>query len=262
MTEIAERPHFLLCNDDGFRAPGIQELAQALRPLGEITIVAPEGPRSGYSSAISTTLPLRLKPRVQEEGFTVYSVEGTPVDCVKLALYTIFSEELPTIVISGINHGSNDGVCVHYSGTIGAAREACIQGVPALAVSLDDTAERPNFSEVIAYTLSVVHHILEQGMPSGQFLSLNVPKSKPLGLKVCPQAVSRFVDEFMPSKNARGHNVYWMQGYQHLPKPQEQPTDVELLRQGYATITPLMLDQTDYATLAKLAKVESSLERK
>lgn len=256
MTKMAGRYHFLLCNDDGFRAPGIQELAEALRALGDVTIVAPDGPRSGYSSAISTTLPLRLKPRVSQEGFIVYSVEGTPVDCAKLALHVLFADAPPTLVISGINHGSNDGVCVHYSGTIGAAREACIQGVPALAVSLDDTAERPDFSHAIAYTLSVVRYIIERGLPKGQLLSLNVPKPSPLGLKVCPQAVSRFVDEFMPSKNARGHNVYWMQGYQRQPEPQSTPTDVELLRQGYATLTPLMLDQTDYDGLRTLADAE------
>lgn len=245
--------HFLLSNDDGFRAPGLQELAEALRPLGEVTIVAPDGPRSGFSSAISTTLPLRLKPRVKEDGFSVYSVEGTPVDCIKLALNTLFAEQRPTLVISGINHGSNDGVCVHYSGTIGAAREACIQGVPALAVSLDNTAERPELSEAITYTLSVVRYLLIKELPQGQLLSLNIPKEKPLGLKVCPQAVSRFVDEFMPSTNARGHQVYWMQGYQAMPQGGDQPTDVELLRYGYATLTPLMLDQTDYSGLTALA---------
>lgn len=257
---MKSRPHFLLSNDDGFRAPGIQELAQALRDLGDVTIVAPDGPRSGFSSAISTTLPLRLKLRVQEEGFMVYSVEGTPVDCVKLALNTLFSDERPTIVVSGINHGSNDGVCVHYSGTIGAAREACIQGVSALAVSLDDVAEHPDFSDAIAYTLKVITLAIEQGLPKGQLLSLNVPRQKPLGLRVCPQAVSRFVDEFMPSTNARGHQIYWMQGYQAMPQRRENPTDVELLREGYATLTPLMLDQTDYTGLAALSVYESSTD--
>ena len=116
--------HFLLSNDDGFRAPGIQELARRLMPLGQVTIVAPDGPRSGFSSAISTTLPLRLKKRHEETGLTIYSVEGTPVDCVKLALGTLFQEQAPSLVISGINHGSNEGICVHYSGTVGAAREA------------------------------------------------------------------------------------------------------------------------------------------
>lgn len=247
---------FLLSNDDGFRAPGVQELARALMSLGEVCIIGPDGPRSGFSSAITTTYPMRLKPRHSEPGLTVYSVEGTPVDCVKLALNTLYEHERPTMVISGINHGSNDGVCVHYSGTIGAAREACIQGVPALAVSLDDTAERPDFGDAIAYTIAVVKQILKTGMEPNRLLSLNVPKTKPLGLRICPQAISRFVDEYMPSRNARGHEVYWLQGYQLQPKASARLTDVELLRQGYATLTPLMLDQTDHAALAELEALD------
>lgn len=244
--------HFLLSNDDGFRAPGIQELARQLMPLGQVTIVAPEGPRSGYSSAISTTMPLRLKHRHSEDGLTIYSVDATPADCVKLALGTLFLEQAPTLVVSGINHGSNDGICVHYSGTIGAAKEATIAGLPALAVSLDDVAERPDFGDALALTERVVRHILEHPIPSGVLYSLNVPKEKPLGLRVCRQAVSRFVDEWMPSRNARGQEIYWMTGYQRLPLEQRGDTDVELLRSGYATLTPLMLDHTDYSALTAL----------
>ena len=244
--------HFLLSNDDGFRAPGIQELARKLMPLGQVTIVAPDGPRSGFSSAISTTLPLRLKKRHEETGLTIYSVDGTPVDCVKLALGTLFREQAPSLVVSGINHGSNEGICVHYSGTIGAAREACIADVPALAISLDDVAERPDFTDALELSLQVVRYVLENGIPTGTLYSLNVPKTKPLGLKVCPQAVSRFVDEWMPSRNARGHEVYWMQGYQANPKTCTGSTDIEYLRAGYATLTSLMLDQTDYKALENI----------
>lgn len=243
--------HFLLSNDDGFRAPGIQELARKLMPLGQVTIVAPDGPRSGFSSAISTTLPLRLKKRHEEDGLTIYSVEGTPVDCVKLALGTLFRDNPPTLVVSGINHGSNEGICVHYSGTVGAAREACIASVPALAISLDDVAERPDFTDALELSQQVVRYVLEHGIPQGTLYSLNVPKTKPLGLKVCPQAVSRFVDEWMPSYNARGHEIYWMQGYQANPQGQAG-TDIEYLRAGYATLTPLMLDQTDYQVLEQI----------
>ncbi len=248
-----KRPHFLLCNDDGFRAPGIQQLARRLMPLGRVTIVAPDGPRSGFSSAITTTLPLRPKHRHSEAGLDIYSIDATPVDCVKLALGALLADEhRPDLVISGINHGSNDGICVHYSGTIGAAREATICGVQALAVSLDDVAEQPDFTDALHYTEQVVRHILAHGLPEGQLLSLNVPKVKPLGLRVCPQAVSRFVDEWLPAHNARGQQIYWMQGYQRQPLDRLGTTDVELLHAGYATLTPLMLDQTDYQRLAEL----------
>lgn len=246
--------HFLLCNDDGFRAPGIQLLARRLMSLGEVTIVAPEGPRSGYSSAISTTSPLRFKHRHSEPGLTIYSVDATPADCAKLALGTMFRETAPTLLVSGINHGSNDGICVHYSGTIGAAREACIAGIPALAVSIDDVAETPDFSDALTLSEQVVRHILDNPVPRGVLYSLNVPKVKPLGLKVCRQAVSRFVDEWWPSTNARGQEIYWMTGYQRLPLEQKGDTDVEYLRAGYATLTPLMLDQTDYNALEALGR--------
>lgn len=251
---MSQSVHFLLCNDDGFRVPGIQQLARSLMKLGQVTIVAPEGPRSGFSSAISTTLPLRFKHRHSEEGLEIYSVDATPADCAKLALGTMFADIPPSLLISGINHGSNDGICVHYSGTIGAAREACIAGIPALAVSIDDVAELPDFTDALTLTEQVVQHILRYGMPRGVLYSLNVPKEKPLGLKVCRQAVSRFVDEWMPSTNARGQNVYWMTGYQRLPLEQTGDTDVEYLRKGYATLSPLMLDQTDYKALDSLSK--------
>ena len=138
--------HILLCNDDGFRAAGIQELAQAMLAFGQVTILAPDGPRSGFSGAITTTQPLHLKHRSTDGDLSVYSCDGTPVDCIKLAMNTLFAEERPDLIISGINHGSNEGICVSYSGTLGAAREGCIYGIPSLAVSLDDTAWHPDFT--------------------------------------------------------------------------------------------------------------------
>lgn len=249
---IAKRPHFLLSNDDGFRAPGIQDLARRLMRIAKVTIVAPDGPCSGFSSSITTTLPLRLRLRHEEEGLTVYSVQGTPVDCVKLALATLFRDKAPDLVVAGINHGSNEGICVHYSGTVGAAREAAISSISALAVSLDDVAEYPNFSDALDVTEQVIDYMLRADLRPGTLYSLNVPKTKPLGIRACPQAVSRFVDEWMPSRNARGHDVYWMQGYQMAPANGGGVSDLELLRQGYATLTPLMLDQTDYESLSKL----------
>lgn len=249
------RPHILLSNDDGFRAPGIQELAHRLRGIGRVTIVAPDGPRSGYSSSISLTLPLRPKLRHSEEGLNIYSVEATPADCVKLALGVMLSDDPPTIVVSGINHGSNDGISVHYSGTIGAAREAAIVGIPTLATSLDDTAERPNFSDALAYTERVVRMMLKASHRMPSFLSLNVPKTSPLGLKVCPQAVSRFVDEWLPATNARGQAIYWMTGKQATPETSLFATDVEYLREGWATLTPLSLDLTEHAALGVLSDI-------
>lgn len=253
-------PHFLLSNDDGFRAPGVQELARALTALGRVTVVAPDGPRSGYASAISTTAPLRLKERLAQERLSIYSVVGTPADCVKLALHTLFANHKPTLIISGINHGSNEGISVHYSGTIGAAKEGAVVGIPSLAVSLDDVAERPDFTDAIAYTLAVVRRLLTaKGLNPQELLSLNVPKTAPRGLRVCPQAVSRFVGEFFSSPNAKGQTVYWMTGEQALPQAGTGQSDIELLRAGWATLTPLTLDLTAHHSLEQVGQVFADL---
>lgn len=250
--------HILLSNDDGFRAAGIQELAYALLPYGQVTIVAPDGPRSGYSGAITTTTPLRLKHRHSEGDLRIYSCEGTPVDCVKLALNTLFADQYPDLVISGINHGSNEGICVSYSGTLGAAREGCIYGIPSLAVSLDDTAWHPDFSQSIAYTLQVVDLLRGKlSLPAQTMLSLNVPKGDVLGLKVSPMTVGRFIEEFVPGKDGKGKDIHWLTGRQ-IPLPGEQEGDWHHLRAGFATLTPLQLDCTNHSLLEHLsAQVEA-----
>lgn len=263
MNEVGREqtlPHFLLSNDDGFRAPGVQKLARALTALGRVTVVAPDGPRSGYASSITTTAPLRLKERHAEERLSIYSVVGTPADCVKLALHALFAECRPTLIISGINHGSNEGICVHYSGTIGAAKEGAVVGIPSLAVSLDDVAENPDFTDAIAYALSVLSRLLTaEGLNPQELLSLNVPKTAPRGLKVCPQGVSRFVGEFFGSPNAKGQTVYWMTGEQALPEAGTGQSDIELLRAGWATLTPLTLDLTAHQSLERVGQVFSDL---
>lgn len=243
--------HILISNDDGFRAAGIQELAEAMLPYGDVTIVAPDGPRSGFSGAITTTQPLRLKHRHTTGSLEVYSCEGTPVDCVKLALNTIFADTRPDLVLSGINHGSNEGICVSYSGTLGAAREGCIYGIPSLAVSLDDTAWHPDFTDSIDYTKKVVELMQQTKLPHQTMLSLNVPKDKPKGLKICPMTVGRFVEEFVNSQDGRGKEIHWMTGYQ-IPTDEADRGDWHYLREGWATLTPLQLDTTNHSYISEL----------
>ena len=243
--------HILISNDAGFRAAGIQELAEAMLPYGDVTIVAPDGPRSGFSGAITTTQPLRLKHRHTTGSLEVYSCEGTPVDCVKLALNTIFADTRPDLVLSGINHGSNEGICVSYSGTLGAAREGCIYGIPSLAVSLDDTAWHPDFTDSIDYTKKVVELMQQTKLPHQTMLSLNVPKDKPKGLKICPMTVGRFVEEFVNSQDGRGKEIHWMTGYQ-IPTDEADRGDWHYLREGWATLTPLQLDTTNHSYISEL----------
>ena len=249
--------HILISNDDGFRAAGIQELAEAMLPYGDVTIVAPDGPRSGFSGAITTTQPLRLKHRHTTGSLEVYSCEGTPVDCVKLALNTIFADTRPDLVLSGINHGSNEGICVSYSGTLGAAREGCIYGIPSLAVSLDDTAWHPDFTDSIDYTKKVVKLMQQTKLPHQTMLSLNVPKDKPKGLKICPMTVGRFVEEFVNSQDGRGKEIHWMTGYQ-IPTDEADRGDWHYLREGWATLTPLQLDTTNHSYISELRSLATA----
>ena len=249
--------HILISNDDGFRAAGIQELAEAMLPYGDVTIVAPDGPRSGFSGAITTTQPLRLKHRHTTGSLEVYSCEGTPVDCVKLALNTIFADTRPDLVLSGINHGSNEGICVSYSGTLGAAREGFIYGIPSLAVSLDDTAWHPDFTDSIDYTKKVVELMQQTKLPHQTMLSLNVPKDKPKGLKICPMTVGRFVEEFVNSQDGRGKEIHWMTGYQ-IPTDEADRGDWHYLREGWATLTPLQLDTTNHSYISELRSLATA----
>ena len=249
--------HILISNDDGFRAAGIQELAEAMLPYGDVTIVAPDGPRSAFSGAITTTQPLRLKHRHTTGSLEVYSCEGTPVDCVKLALNTIFADTRPDLVLSGINHGSNEGICVSYSGTLGAAREGCIYGIPSLAVSLDDTAWHPDFTDSIDYTKKVVELMQQTKLPHQTMLSLNVPKDKPKGLKICPMTVGRFVEEFVNSQDGRGKEIHWMTGYQ-IPTDEADRGDWHYLREGWATLTPLQLDTTNHSYISELRSLATA----
>ena len=249
--------HILISNDDGFRAAGIQELAEAMLPYGDVTIVAPDGPRSGFSGAITTTQPLRLKHRHTTGSLEVYSCEGTPVDCVKLALNTIFADTRPDLVLSGINHGSNEGICVSYSGTLGAAREGCIYGIPSLAVSLDDTAWHPDFTDSIDYTKKVVELMQQTKLPHQTMLSLNVPKDKPKGLKICPMTVGRFVEEFVNSQDGSGKEIHWMTGYQ-IPTDEADRGDWHYLREGWATLTPLQLDTTNHSYISELRSLATA----
>ncbi len=245
---------FLLSNDDGYRAKGINCLAEILRKYGEVIVLAPDGPRSGFGGSITLTQPLRLKLRKEEENLKVYSIVGTPADCVKLAIETLFKDEKPTMVVTGINHGSNDGISIHYSGTIGAAREGAISGVPSLAISINEEGENPEISEeAISYIDKVFRYVLEH-KDEQPFLSLNLPKGEIKGLKVCPHAISVFINEFVEAKDGRDRPVYWMSGEQIIPEGSNGNSDIELMRSGYATLTPLTLDQTDYKALEKLSK--------
>ena len=249
--ERNNRPLILITNDDGFRAKGIRELIKALKDLGELVVMAPDGPRSGMSSAITSLVPIKYKVEWGEPGVTVYSCTGTPVDCVKLAINEVLDRE-PDLLVSGINHGGNMAICVNYSGTMGAAAEGCIFGVPSLGVSLLDHRADADFTECCRLGRLTAEKILEKGLPHGTYLNLNVPTDIPVkGLRICRQADGRWVKEFKRGEDASGQTVFWLTGY-FRNDDQHDDNDDKLLNEGYASLVPCKIDITDYAFMQEL----------
>lgn len=250
---MKQKPLILITNDDGFRAKGINELIKALRGRGELVVFAPDGPRSGMSSAITSLTPLKYDTVLQEEGLTIYSCNGTPVDCVKLAINEVLERE-PDLLLSGINHGGNMAICVNYSGTMGAAAEGCIFGIPSIGLSVLDHRPDADFRECCRLGIKVIDDVLAHGLPHGTYLNLNVPVVERVkGLKVCHQADGRWIKEFKRSENASGHPVFWLTG-EFRNDDSRADNDMLALDNGFATLVPCKVDVTDYQFLKELRK--------
>jgi 5'-nucleotidase len=252
-----KQPLILITNDDGVHAKGINELIEGIRSLGEVVVIAPDGARSGMSSAISSLNPIRLNLVKKEEGLTVYSCTGTPVDCVKLGVNEIL-ERKPDLLVSGINHGSNSAICVIYSGTIGAALEGCILGIPSLGVSLEDHSADADFSQAVKYGKLVAEKILKDGLPKGVCLNLNVPSIPEVkGLKISTQTKGYWAKEFQRSQDPMGKTVYWLTGRFTNEDPDNEQNDEWALSHGYAALVPLQVDMTAHHFLEKIKNWEA-----
>lgn len=253
MDTTKDRPLILITNDDGVQAKGIRELTECLRDLGDLVVFAPDGPRSGMASAITSLIPIKCTLLKKEPGLTIYSCTGTPVDCVKLAINEIL-DCTPDLLVSGINHGGNMAICVNYSGTMGAAAEGCIFEVPSLGVSLLDHAPDADFSECCRLARKTARRILKEGLPHGTYLNLNVPITPQVkGMKICRQTDGRWVDEFMRSENAGGEPVYWLTGAFSETLPIHPDNDTLALNNGYASLVPCKVDVTDYSFISTLS---------
>jgi len=250
--EKGNRPLIFLTNDDGINASGLINLIDAIRPLGELIVVAPDAPRSGMSSAITHYNPIRASLIKKEEGLTIYSCTGTPVDCVKLGLNKLL-ERQPDLLLSGINHGSNAAVCIFYSGTIGAVFEGCIVGIPSIGISLTDHSPRADFSQAVKYGKQVAEKVLTSGLPDGVCLNLNVPDIPDVkGLKVCSQTKGYWTKEYVEMKDPVGRTVYWLTGNFLNNEPENDRSDEWALDQGYAALVPLSINMTSFHFLEKI----------
>lgn len=246
-----EKPLILVTNDDGYQAKGIKSLIEAMKGLGDIIVFAPDSHRSGMSSAISTSQPLRARIYHREEGLIAYHCNGTPVDCVKLALNE-FVPHKPDLLVSGINHGSNAGISVIYSGTMGAAIEGCIFEVPSIGFSLCDFSPDADFSATATVARHLATEVLKKGLPRGVCLNVNVPAGEIKGVKMTTQTEGKWVNEYQRSKDGAGRDVYWMTGNFENWQADNEDNDEWALARGYAAVVPVKIDMTAYDFLPEL----------
>ncbi len=250
-----ERPVILVTNDDGITAPGISSLVDAVKDLGDVFVVAPDKPQSGMGHAITIGVPLRLN-KVDDivEGVTSYQTSGTPVDCVKLAVDKILHRK-PDICLSGINHGANHSINVIYSGTMSAAMEASIEGIPSVGFSLLDYRFEADFTASKFYVRKIVESLLK--MPDYDkhlLLNVNIP-SVPLelmsGIKVCKQAYAKYDEDFDERLDPHGKKYYWLTG-EFVNFDESEDTDVWALEHNYVSVVPVQFDLTNYSLKKKL----------
>jgi len=245
------RPRILVSNDDGVSAPGIVALTGELDAIGHVTTVAPSRERSAAGHSLTLDVPLRAT-RLSDK---VFSVDGTPTDCVLLAVRKLLPEK-PDILVSGINRGPNMGHDITYSGTVAAAMEGTILGIPSIAVSMDRASDGIyDYSFAAAVARRVTEMVLDRGLPEGALLNVNVPNlpaEAVRGARLARLGKQVYEDAVVQNTDPRGRFYYWIGG-QETTWAVETDTDFAAVDAGYVSITPIHLDLTDYATMEKLA---------
>lgn len=252
----SEKPVILVTNDDGYTAPGIQNLVEAVKDLGKIVVVAPDKPQSGMGHAITIGQPLRLH-RVHNFGdIEAYSCTGTPVDCVKLAVDKVLHRK-PDLCLSGVNHGANHSINVIYSGTMSAAVEAAIESIPSVGFSLLDYSIEADFAGARKYARLIVEKMLSTDMDQHTVLNVNIPALPPnllKGIKICRQAYAKYEEDFIERQDPHGRMYYWLTG-EFVNFDKGKDTDVWALANGYVSVVPVQFDLTHYSQKDKLQKL-------
>lgn len=252
---MKNKPLILVTNDDGITAPGLRALIEVMNEIGDVIVVAPDSPQSAMGHAITVNSTLYCSPiTINEQDIQLeYSCSGTPADCVKLAVNEILNRP-PDICISGINHGSNSSINVIYSGTMSAAVEAGIEGIPAIGFSLCDYSWEADFEAVKGYVKTITENALENGIPKGVVLNVNFPKLKKneiKGIKVCRQAKARWVESFDKRTNPMGRDYYWLSG-EFVNQDKGEDTDEWALENGYVSVVPVQFDLTAHHAIQDL----------
>lgn len=252
------RPLILLSNDDGVQAKGLNELIDFLSPLADLFVMAPDSARSGASCSISSYEPLRYRTLLVRPGLKVCACNGTPVDCTKLGLELLGGRK-PDMVVSGINHGDNASVSVHYSGTMGVVLEGCMKGIPSVGFSLCDADAEADFSAAGKFVRAIVARVLEEGLPSGICLNVNIPKYSGRdydGIRICRMTRGRWSGEFFGCEHPRGMKYYWLTGEFVNEEPECEGTDFWALAHNFVAVTPTQIDVTAYGAMDGLKDLE------
>jgi 5'-nucleotidase len=254
-----KKPLILVVNDDGIFAPGIAALIDVVKNLGEVVVVAPDSPQSAMGHALTIHDPIRVnRDKKIFPDIEAYECSGTPVDCVKLAKFLILKERKIDLCVSGINHGANHSVNILYSGTLSAAMEASIEGIPSIGFSLMDFSFDANFEYCKPYVERICAYALNNEMPS-KLLNVNFPKlpaDKIRGIKICRQANARWAEEFQEGHDPTGRPYYWLTGkFINLDKG-KRDTDVWALENGYVSVVPSHHDLTQYTAIDKLKDLD------
>lgn len=255
------RPLILITNDDSIEAPGIHHLAECVRSLGDVYVVAPKHPHSGQSAALTVGAPLRIDELPSDtDGVRLFTVNGTPVDCVKLALHAIVPRR-PDMVLAGINHGSNSGVNVTYSGTMGAVLEGCIEGIPSVGFSLLHHSMKADFTLSTAFVAAIAAKTLENGLPKGICLNVNIPaRVMPQGIRVCRATKGRWTDNYKRYLDPLGVPFYWLTGKFINEEPEATDTDEYWLQRRYISVVPVACDLSARGDIKALANTYDTEE--
>lgn len=247
-------PLILISNDDSIAAPGIAVLVRVMQRLGEVVVVAPSSPQSGMGHAITLAEPLRLDRSHLFAGLEAYTCSGTPADCVKIAKHMVLKDRRPDLVVSGVNHGSNASVNVIYSGTMSAAIEAAIEGLPAIGFSLCDFSHQADFSHAEPWIEHIAREALAKGIPAGTALNVNIPKKSDdpiVGARLCRQAKAKWQEEFDTRQDPYNRPYYWVLG-NFLNEDHGEDTDEWALAHNYISIVPCQFDLTAHHHLQSL----------
>lgn len=249
------KPLILVSNDDGITSRGIRTLVDIMKELGDVLVVAPDGPQSGMGHAITVGDTLRLEQSRIFDGVEAYECSGTPADCVKMARHFVLKDQRqPDIVVSGINHGSNTSISVLYSGTMSAAIEGAIEGTPAIGFSLCDYSHGADFSHTGPYVKKIAEQVLRKGLPKGVALNVNIPpkRNEPIkGIRVCRQANAKWVEEFVKRYDPNGRQYFWMTGnFVNFDKGEDN--DEWAIANNFVSVVPCQFDLTAHMAIPVL----------